>query len=309
MADLFEHLQFAFAVTGPILILLLLGIILRRISFLDEHFIQLGNKLVFNITLPIMLFFSVADQPMEEVLDTPLVSFGVLATIGSVVLIWLTARPWVQPEKLGVFTQGAFRGNMAIIGLALTINAYGPEILSQAGIYVAVVTIAYNVLAVWLLGDKGDSHFLRILSNPLIIGIVAGFAVSLSGFTLPVFLVDSGSYLNAMTLPLALLCVGGSLSWQGFKSNHRDVVAAAIYKLLLIPALVVCVALVLGFKNQQLGILFLMMASPTAAASYVMAKQMTAYGQMAAEIVAVSTAISPITITAGLVILKSLQFV
>ncbi|MCB1754815.1 MAG: AEC family transporter [Gammaproteobacteria bacterium] len=305
---MFEQIQFAFSVTGPILVLLLLGIYLRKIDLLDEPFVAVGNRLVFNVTLPLMLFFSVAEYPVQDVINPGLVGFGVILTLLNVAVL-LKLSPWlVQNERKGVFIQGAFRGNMGIIGLALVLNAYGDQILPIASVYIGVVTVVYNIVSVWLLGAPGDAHFLRMLRNPLLIGIGAGFAVSLSGLELPAFVQLSGEYLSGMTLPLALLCIGASLSWQSLKSNTRDVAAVTLIKLVVIPLVMVVVAILLGFRGQDLGLLFLMMAAPTAAASYVMARQMTAYGQMAAEIVAVTTALSPLTITLGLVALKSLHY-
>lgn len=306
---MFELIQFAFGVTGPIFLLLILGIYLRHARVIDEHFIQVGNKLVFTVTLPTMLFFSVASQPVSEVLNPGLVSIGWVITILSVVVLLFVSRWLVSKEKIGVFVQGSFRGNMGIVGLALVVNAYGVDIIPKAGIYIVTITVSYNIIAVWLLGTRGDAHMRRMLKNPLIIGIFLGFIVSLSGVQLPEYVLTTGDYLSHVSLPLALLCIGGGLRWQSFKSNHKDVAMAAAMKLIAVPLLGTAIAIVVGFRGEDLGMLYLMIATPTATASYVMAKQMTNFGSMAAEIVAVTSAICPLTITLGLASLKHWQYI
>lgn len=298
------QVHFALSITGPILILLFVGIFLRRINFIDEHFIRVGNALVFRVTLPMMLFFSMASHSEVTDLDLGYVVFGSIATLLIVALLLLIAPIIVPKEKTGIFVQGAFRGNLGIVGIALVLNAYGETALPTAAVYIGGVTLIYNVVSVCLLGSKGDSHVRRIASNPLIIAICSGFAYSLLALPVPRVMALSGEYLGNLTLPLALLCIGGSLSWDSFKSNHKEVTTVVVLKVFLTPAVAVLVAVAIGFRGVELGILYFMFSAPTAAASYVMAKQMTAHGDMAAEIVALSTVLSPLSLTFGLVVLN-----
>lgn len=303
---LFQHLSDAIGVTGPVLLILLLGIVLRRRGVIGEAFIATGDKLVFTVTLPLMLFFSLATRDPSEILRPGLALFAVFSVFSSIALLYWLAPRFVEAEKLPVFIQGAFRGNLGIVGLALLISAYGSEVIAQAASYLAVVILLFNITSVWILGKRGDAHWLRMLGNPLIIGIVTGALVALLQIPIPKLLLDSGRYLSQMSLPLALLCIGGSLNWQSFRGNHRDVLRASVFKLVLQPVLITAAAWAIGYRGEVLGIVYLLMASPTAAASYVMARQMTNHGPMAAEIVALTTALSPFTITLGLVVLASL---
>ncbi|MGB2149987.1 MAG: AEC family transporter, partial [Cobetia amphilecti] len=64
------------------------------------------------------------------------------------------------------------------------------------------------------------------------------------------------------------------------------------------------VAVLLGFRGTELGVLFLFFASPTAAASFVMVRAMGGNDRLAANIIAISTLMAGITITAGIFVLK-----
>lgn len=307
--SLYNDFQQAFSVTGPILIVLLIGIGLRQVHFLNREFVIIGNKLVFNLALPCLLFLSAATTNIASSVNFTLIIFAAITTVTIVVVVWLLAGALVASNKRGAFTQCCFRGNMGIIGLSLCVNAFGPQILAKAGIYVALMTILYNVLSVILLTRSRASMLLNIIKNPLIIGIVAGLVWSATAWPLPQVAAVAAGYFAQMTLPLALLCIGASLDWSSLKINHRDVLIAAALKIVFIPLFVSIVAIFWGLKGEDLGVLFLMMAAPTAAAAYVMTKQMTVHGAMAAEIITLTSILSPLSVTVGLMILNNYKFI
>lgn len=302
---MYQNIGFAITVTGPILILLILGIFFRRGKLIDLGFIATSNKLIFNITLPCLLFLSISGQPVTQTFDTKLIGYASLITVILVVVLRAMSTLFVDYDKRGVFVQGSFRGNMGIIGLALVLYAFGDGIMASAGVYLAFLTILYNLLATWLLiGRLNLSAIRSILSNPLIIGVLTGIGWSLTGIQLPGVIRSAGDLFARMTLPLALLCIGGSLQWQSLKANHGGVLWASSFKLIVFPFLTTLGGVLIGLRGQDLGLLFIMSSCPSAAASFVMAKQMTNHGDMAAEIVAITTASCAITISLGLVILK-----
>ncbi|SMF21362.1 hypothetical protein SAMN02745866_01350 [Alteromonadaceae bacterium Bs31] len=307
--QLVNHLYSALNITGPVLLILLAGVYFKKTGLIDAHFVSVGNKLVFNITLPCLLFLSVASSSMSESLNLPLVLFAAASTLVSVILVWLISPLFTEKSKRGVFTQCAFRGNMAIIGLALCVNAFGEGILAMAAVYLAFITILYNVLAVILLSDTRGAIFSKLAKNPLIIAIVLGALWSATSLPIPKVMELSLAYLARLTLPLALLCIGASLDWHSFKANHQQAAAATFLKLIFLPGTIVAVALLFGFRDEAIGLLFLMMSAPTAAAAYIMSKQMTAHGALAAEIITLSTALSPFTVTIGLVLLSYFNFI
>lgn len=286
-----------------------MGMFLKRITLLNANFVTVGNKLVFNVALPSLLFLSTAAGSITQNLNLPLVIYAILATVASVIIVWFIARICLEPSKVGVFTQCAFRGNMGIIGLALCVNAFGDQVVAKAAVYLAFLTIVYNLLSVLLLSNAQSNLLKNIAKNPLIIAIVCGGAWSLLKIPMPEVMHLSLGYLSQLTLPLALLCIGASLDWHSFRANHQQALAATGLKLIVLPGCIVMIGIYLNFAPQALGILFLMMASPTAAAAYVMSKQMTEHGNLAAEIITLSTALCPITVTLGLIILSYFNYI
>jgi malonate transporter len=313
MSDFLQILSFSLSVTGPIFVILVLGVLLLRTGMLTDAFVDVGSRLVFNIALPSLLFISIARTRIEETANLALVGFGLGATVAAFVLLeWLAACFIEPPCDRGVVVQGAFRSNMGIIGLAYCVNAYGEAGLVAASLYLGVVTILFNVLAVITLQRSlhreggGLARMARgIATNPLIIGILAGLVVSASGLQLPQIALRSGQYFADLTLPLALLCTGASLNFRSLRAELSSTLFAALAKLVAIPLLFVAGGVMLGFRGIELGVLLLMSSAPTAAASYVMVRAMGGNAPLAANIIALTTLGSLFTTSAGITILRA----
>lgn len=307
-----DNLLFSLSTTLPILIWLGAGLAFKRSGRLSDGFIADGNYLVFTWCLPTLLFLNIAQAPLTQVWQGDLIGFAVLFTLGSILLLWWLT-PWLTHDTTsrGVFIQGAFRGNMGIVGLAMVVNAFGASAIPLASLYLAMLTLLYNVASVVVLqlGQGGDLSLRRLLvqiiRNPLMIGVLSGIAWSVLGLPLPDLADNTLQGLADLTLPIALLCVGASLRWRSLRGNRRLVLMASLFKLVLLPTLAVTGGLLLGFRGETLGILFLMMAAPTAAASFVMAKAMTQWGNLAAEIIVITTLLSLFTTTIGLFVLRA----
>ena len=298
-----QELQFAFGVTGPILFLLLLGYTLKKVQAIDAVFVKQANGLIFNIALPVMLFFAISSKDITESFDMPFVASGVIGTLLLVALLLLFSKR-IPAHQRGVFIQGAYRGNKAIVAVALAVAAFGESILPTIGVYIAVVTTLYSVIAVWVLNSKGALK--RIITNPIIIGIVLGSLTSFAKIQLPTVAISTGAYLSAMTLPVALICVGANLKLSSLQTNSALVSIATLVKLIMSPALIVTIGWLFGVREDLLVVLFFLSAAPTASASYVMAQEMTNSGELAAEIIATTTALSVISITIGMAALRTL---
>ena len=311
-----QALSFALNVTSPILFVLLLGYAFHRSGMLSQDFIQSGSRLVFNVTLPCLLFVNVTTTDVMALIQPKLLGSAIIIILLVVNLLWLFSGT-IAPKQRGVFVQCAFRSNMGVVGLALAVNAFGNEILASAGVYLALMTIVYNILAVMVLNaaqHQQEQNLALVMgrsmvSNPLIIAIVLGLILSLVQLRLPEWLMTSGRYLADMTLPLALLCIGGSLSIGRLHGNRNLVIWATVSKLILVPGLAALAGAFIGLRGPDLGILYLMTGAPTAAASFVMSQQMKGDAELAADIIAVTTIFTAFSCSAGLVILRAAQLI
>ena len=97
---------------------------------------------------------------------------------------------------------------------------------------------------------------------------------------------------------------GGSLNMTSLKQASGEAIGAAFIKNILSPVLVVIIAIYLGIRGTDLGVLFLIFASPTAIASFVMAAGMKGNIKLAGNIIIISTLSSLFTIILGLFLLS-----
>ncbi len=308
-------LLFSLEVTLPIAILVMLGYWFRKIGWIDESFNQSASKLVFNVALPSLLFVNIVSARTDSIINWWVIGFGVAFILTAFFVLSLLSY-WVTAfkEERGVFVQGSFRGNMGIVGLAFCYSAFGIEGATLASVYLAVLSLVYNILAVVTLSRWAPARtdqsaikvvFNSLVKNPLILSILlAGIWRSLP-VSVPGFILSSGEYLAQMTLPLALLSIGASLSWSGFKSAGKVTGWAVGFKLIVLPYSAAAIGYLIGFQGLELGVLYLMMATPTAAASFMMVRAMGGNVSLAASIIAVTTVLSLLTTSIGLVAMKA----
>jgi hypothetical protein len=315
MSEFWSIFSFSLSVTGPILIVLVVGIVLRKRQFITDEFIHIGSRLVFTIALPTLLFLSIVKTHISQTANISLMAFGAGATILIFIVLEVFAQFWVKPvEDRGVVVQGGFRSNLGIIGLAYGVNAYGTSVLAAASLYLGLITILLNILSVITLSrslhkEKGIKNILLgIFKNPLILAILIALPISWAEITLPKIIMQTGEYFAQLTLPLALLCTGASLDFHSLRQALPNTLGAAFSKLIFVPTVFVLGAMAFGFKGMDMGILLLMASSPTAAASYVMTKAMGGNATLAANIIALTTLGSLFTTSLGIMWVKGMGF-
>ncbi|MEX0603207.1 MAG: AEC family transporter [Marinobacter sp.] len=299
-------------ITLPVFAMVFIGLGLRRLGWIDLPFINTASALVFKATLPTLIFLSIIQADLETTLNPGLLGFFLLATIASFLLSWVWATWRVPYADRGVYVQGAFRGNCGIVGLALATNLYGDFGLSAGGLLLGMVIISYNALSVVVLAAYQPGQTLSwqtilrdVVRNPLIISVIAAVPVAWSGIQLPGWLLISGNYFASLTLPLALLCIGGTLSIAALRTDSKTATGASMMKMVALPCICTTAAWLVGFRGQELGLLFLFFASPTAAASFVMVKALGGNDRLAANIVALTTLVASVTITIGVFMLRT----
>ncbi|MFH8132882.1 AEC family transporter [Pantoea osteomyelitidis] len=311
-----ETWRFAFGVTVPNLLLLMLGVVLRRFRLLEDSFCDGATRLVFNLALPCLLFFSVATDHTSLMSNLPLALYGAVGTLLTFLLLELAAPLLVKnPRERGIFVQGGFRANSAIVGIAYASMAYGNEGVAVGSLFMAATVILFNVLSVITLtrslsGGRQTAPGLRailrgIVTNPLIIALVVGLAWNFSGWSIPQPVIKTGGFLSGMALPLAMLCAGASLDWRMMFRTSNTAIYAAVARVLVVPVLLTLGGALCGFRGVALGVMFLFSATPTAAASYVMTRAMGGNATLAANIIAMTTVGSFFTTAIGLFVLRS----
>jgi malonate transporter len=307
--------QYSFSVTAPVFIIVFLGLWLKNKKHISDGFIQDASSLVFNLCLPILIFLSIQDYHVDWSQQLTFVVFCMCAAVACFWVFWMLSRLFVPQVDRGVAVQGAFRSNLGIIGLALCAKAFDGPGLAIGAVILAVVTPVFNVLSVYGLNQslKGQQEIslwktaLDIVKNPLIIAIALGFLFSGLELKLPIVVYDAARYLSQMTLPLALICIGGALSLTEMKRSSGLSAIVVFAKLVIVPVAVTVSAYLLGFRGVELGCVLLMFASPTATASFIMVRKMGGNYALASNIIVISSLSSALSISILLYLAKLLE--
>ncbi len=313
-----ENLLFALNAVMPVFLLILTGIILKKIHILDDQFISKSTKLVFKVALPALIFQKVGSADFSQIFDMREIIYIVgIVTVSFLLIYFLSGFFIKNGAERGAFVQGAFRSNIAIVGLGIISNIFGETGVARAAIALIFIFPMYNIYAVLALimplkkGHAGAGSMIlkAIITNPLIIAVFIALPFSLFSINTGEITGHFLGYLSRMTIPLALLGVGGSLNFSSFKKGFVKALSSSIIKLIIYPLIVIFILLAAGFGGESLGVIFIMLACPSAVSSYVMAEALGSDSDLAAAIILLTTLGSVVTIGTGLFILRSLGFI
>ena len=321
-----DNFIFALNATIPVFLVIALGFFLQRVGFLNDAFNKTANEYVFRCALPISLFRSIAGMDFYSEFDPGFCLFCFLGTTVMFLGIWAVSWLCMKDKgQVGAFAQASARSSAAVLGIALAVNIYG-----DAGMVPMMIVSAvpfFNVYSVLILSfspqvdENGrllpavhglgavKKACVNVVKNPLILGILAGLPFALLRVKVPTMLDSALSSVGATATPIALLVVGASFSGGEAMKRWKGAVISSFVKLFLLPGIFLPLAAALGFRDSQMIAILIMAGSPTTVASYVMAKNMHADGTLTANAVLLSTALSALSITFWLYLLRAFGWI
>ena len=309
-----ENLIFSLNATVPVFLMMILGIIFRRIGWIDEVFAAKMNQFVFRVSLPAVLFIDLASVDFVEAWNPKFVLFCFAVTFLCILVSALLSLLLKERALRGEFIQGAYRSSAALLGIALIQSIYGTS--GMAPLMIIGRVPLYNIMAVVVLaffqpGQSGiDGAVLKktlkgIVTNPIILGIVIGLLWSLLGIPIPKILNKTVSSIGATATPLGLMAMGATFNFRQALGKKKPVFAAAFLKLVGWCALFLPIGVALGFRQEELVAILIMLGSATTVSSFVMARNMGHEGVLSSGVVMLTTLLSGFTITGWLWILRS----
>ena len=309
---------FAINATLPLFLMIAFGFFLRKVKLLDAGFLKTANKFNFTVTLPVLLFVDLSSADFQEAFDLKFLLYCAAAT--SVIFwgIWAVARAVIKDRsKQGEFVQACYRSSAAVLGIALIQSIYGSA--SMSGMMILGCVPLYNIYAVILLqttspqenasGGNIRKTVIAILKNPILLGVILGMLSSLTGIDYPAVIDTSLSYIARMASPLALICIGADFNFRNALSALKYSITAALVKIVVLPVVFVTIAILMGFRNEQLVAIFVMLAGATTPSAYTMAVQYGHDGMLTASTVVFTTLGSIATLTLFIFLLKSMAFI
>ena len=299
-----ESFLVAFNAVAPFLFLLGIGFGAVRLKMTDRAFMDRLNALNYKLFFPFLMFNNVYSAKPENMPSVKLMVTGALSVTLLVVLLVIVVPKIVKENpRRGVVIQGIFRSNFIIYGIPLTVYVFGQEKSSVCGMMIMIMVSLFNVAAVIVLemfreGGKVQPKqlLLGIVKNPLLQGCVVGLLFYLLQIQLPTFLATPVSSLANLATTLALVVLGANLKFEELRKNRRIITTVLAIRLILLPAVMVAFAYLIGLRGVELFLILMIFGTPVATSSYPMAQNMGGDGQLAGQLVFVSTVASLATI-------------
>ena len=290
----------------------------RKLGWMDEVFAAKMNKFVFLVPLPVLLFEQLATVDFSEVWDIKFILFCFVVTAISITISTLISLLWKDRSVKGEFIQATYRSSAALLGIAFIQNIYGTA--GMAPLMIIGSVPLYNIMAVVVLSvfKPGNNSFDKALvkktlkgiaTNPIIIGIVAGFVWSALKFPMPSFLHTTVSSIGATATPMGPMSMGATSEMKKATSKMKPTLVAVFMKLVGFCAIFLPMAALLGFRNEELIAILVMLGSATTVSCFVMARNMGHEGTLSSGVIMMTTLLSAFTLTMWLDVLRSFGLV
>ena len=298
----------------PLFCLMAVGVFVKRSRLLSEEELRHVNRMVFRVFFFFMMFYNIYISDPGTAFQPLLMLFGaggVLLT--ALVFTGIVCRIEPDNARRGPMIQAAFRGNYVLMGIPLVSNIFGDAAIAIPTMMIAVIVPIYNILGVLVLETFRGGRFdllpiLRsVLINPMILGAITGALCRLVELPIPAPVLKPVAQIAAATTPVALIILGASFHGGSFHAHLRQLIFSVASRLIIVPAIVLSLAIILGFRGIELVTLIAVFATPCAVAGFAMAQQMQADAELAGNSVVYSSALSCFTIFGWVFLLKMLE--
>jgi predicted permease len=287
----------------PIFLLILLGYAFKRLGFPGDGFWGPAERMAYYVFLPALIVRNLAVADLSVL---PIGKFGLTIAVAGLgmTLVTLATRPLFRIDGSGFSSviQGSVRMN-SYVGLAVAQALFGPEGLVVGAFFIAIAMPILNVvciagLAAFAQNGKADYSSVprQIVQNPIIVGCFVGWVLNVTALPLPDIVLSVLTILDRATLPVALLCVGAGLVIGLGRNRIFAVFGTCALKLLVMPAIGIGAAYLIGVTGIPLAVIALFTATPASATSYVLASQMGGDAPLMAGILTAETILAALTI-------------
>lgn len=286
----------------PVFLIIALGFAIRRIHFVDKVFLDKISHLAYFVAVPSLLVWKIGTASFDLNFNPRLIvgSYAAVAACGAAA--YLAARLLrLPPREVGSFTQGSFWGNLTYIGLPILLAAYGDEGLARGGVLIGFLNPLVNAAAVfaltWPLKGSVDWKSIvdlrnALVTNPVILSCTAGLLLSYFQIPFPTFAVNFLRFLSDLALPLALISMGGNLSFEKVRKDYKATAMACLFKLVLMAAAGWALFRWLGIRGLDFQVGIVLLACPTAFSSYLLSSKLGADKSLMSSDIMVSTLLS-----------------
>jgi malate permease and related proteins len=288
-------------------VIVVTGIIAGKASVLTIESKDMLSKVIFNISLPLMLFtnFLKLDVTPRLLSNSMIVLFVALFTVLFMLLAgWITTRIFkISGGEGAVFRVHSMFGNTIFLGFPLITALYGVEGLLYASMFQLVSSILMWTVGVLVIthgdGTSWKKSIYKVF-NPNTVATIAGLIFFLFSLKLPELIVKPLSELGSANTWLSMLYIGAMLAFADVRGllGKKSIYILSLNRLLIIPAILIALFAIFYSVSGQTAdklvtsVIILEASMPCMASVVIMAKELGADDHLAVGNVFVSTIFS-----------------
>lgn len=283
----------------PIFLVIIFGFIVQRKGIINNRFISEANRFVYLFPLPLLIFTGIIKSDITAVYISHIFAI-IIPTLAIMVLSFIIGYVMrLRSGSLGTFIQTSFHGNVSYIGLAILFYLLGESGLKQGSILIGLMILLNNSMAIAILSwssrqEKNIARsLLSIIKTPVIIATFLGLIVIWTGVTIPRSITKGMVIISNIALPMALIMIGASIGVKNIKKTFWFSFASTLLKLIVLPGLSALYFMLLKINFRDIAHVLILLATPTATTSYIMAYEIGGDPELASNTVTLSTTLSP----------------
>ena len=263
-----NELIFSFNVVIPILLVVLLGYVVKHFGLINDNFVNTAVKFNFKIGLTALLFKNIYITNIRQDFDLRLTGFSFLCVIVTAVILCFIIPFFIKDKKrASAMIHTIYRSNFLVLGIPLAINMFGESNIAPVALLIPIIIPTYNFLAVFILlafdenleGNiikKIKTVLVNVIKNPLILASIAAIFLQLFYLKLPQFIEKAIFDVASIATPLALITLGAQFNFNRAIGNIKYSIIASVGRLIINPLIVMCLAIIIGFRGNDLGSIF-----------------------------------------------------
>lgn len=277
-------MSFIFSTIAPVFILVSLGYIAVRVKYFPQDGVRALTVFVNSVAAPALLFRAVLGMDFSTAFKISLVGPYYIAAIFIFFMTIVIARVFFKRrpgEAVSIGFSACFVNGL-LLGIPIIQRAYGDEglilLFTVIGIHAPLL---YTIGMITMEMSRRDGQPLgktlriagrNIVTQPLVIGISAGFIGNVTGFTQPEVLAATVDTLAMAVLPCALFGIGGALNNYKLSSVWRQASIVTFIKLVIQPFIVWLILIPLLHTPLEIARVFILLSSlPTGINGYIFA--------------------------------------
>ena len=291
-----------------ILILILVGYFtVKKGMFTKESLGSITSFLLYIVT-PCLIVSSFLSAESGKLDGWTLLLAAVLPALSiviSIALSYLFFRK--EPSRRRVLRFSMIFCNVGFMGIPLVEGIVGSEGVLYGSFFIAVFNIFCWTYGYVMMGG-GKVRLKALLLNPGVIGLVIGLPLYLLDVPVPALIERPIELISALNTPLAMIVVGGYIAQVKLRAFVSDlaVYKMAVLRLVVAPLLYLALVWLLRPDETLLMSTVIQAATPVAANCVLFAVQYDSDAELASKSVAVSTALSVVTIPLLTVLVQAL---